>query len=165
MAVKKTVKKRRATKKAKVSSIENIIDALNESAHLSSVNKQAIDRLKKSVDIVAKQEKQLAISKDRVEKARNAVATAKTPASKEKAKVRLGVARGNFQELKVKLASEITEQKKIERLLRGLHKALVTGQTKLQREYDKKAKVLEKAVDKPLRRRRTSKKKVVQASE
>jgi hypothetical protein len=165
MAVKKTVKKRRATKKARVNSIENIIDRLNENAHFSSVNKSAIDRLKKSVTVVAKHEKLLATSKERVEKARNAVANARTPATKEKAKARLVLAQGNLKELKMNLATEVTEQKKAERLLRGLDKALTAAQTKLQREYDKKAKALEKAVDRPLRRRRTSKKKVVQSSE
>jgi hypothetical protein len=165
MAVKKTVKKRRATKKARVNSIEIIIDRLDEKAHFSSVNKRAIDRLKKSIAVVAKQEKMLATSKGRVEKARNAVANAKTPATKEKAKARLGLAQNSFKELKTQLATEITEQKKTERLLRGLDKALTAAQTKLQREYDKKAKALEKEVDRPLRRRRTSKKKVVQASE
>ncbi|MGD8589634.1 MAG: hypothetical protein PVG22_12475 [Chromatiales bacterium] len=165
MAVKKTVKKRRATKKTRINSIEKIIDGLNESAIFSSVNKRAVDRLKMSITAVAKQEKLLATSKERVEKARNAVANAKTPATKEKAKARLGIAQSNFKELKIKHATEITEQKKAERLLRDLDKALTAAQTKLQREYDKKAKMLEKAVDRPLRRRRTSKKKVVQASE
>jgi hypothetical protein len=49
--------------------------------------------------------------------------------------------------------------------LRGLDKALTAAQRKIQREYDKKAKVLEKGVDRPLRRRKATKKKVVQASE
>ncbi|MGD8589462.1 MAG: hypothetical protein PVG22_11610, partial [Chromatiales bacterium] len=68
-------------------------------------------------------------------------------------------------EAKSNLASEVTEQKKTERLLRGLEKALTSTQTKLQREFDKKAKALEKAVDRPLRRRKTAKKKVVQTSD
>jgi hypothetical protein len=165
MAVKKTVKKRRATKKSRTNSIEIIIDRLNESAQFSSVNKRAIDRLKKSVAAVAKHEKQLSTSKERVEKARNAVANAKTPATKEKAKARLGLAQSAFKEAKSNLASEVTEQKKTERLLRGLEKALTSTQTKLQREFDKKAKALEKAVDRPLRRRKTAKKKVVQTSD
>ena len=165
MAVKKTVKKRRATKKSRANSIETIVDRLNENAQFSSANKRAIDRLEKSVATVAKQEKLLGTSKERVEKARNAVANAKTPATKEKAKARLGLAQSAFKELKTTLVSEVTEQKKIERLLRGLDKALTATQTKLQREYDKKAKALEKSVDRPLRRRKTSKKKVVQTSD
>jgi hypothetical protein len=165
MAVKKTVKKRRSTKKIKVNSIETIIDKLNENAELSSVNKRAIERLKKSASMVARQEKLRATSEQRVEKARNAVANAKTPAIKVKAKDRLRLAQSNLRELKTNLAVEITEKKKAERLLRGLDKALTAAQRKIQREYDKKAKVLEKGVDRPLRRRKATKKKVVQASE
>ena len=165
MAVKKTVKKRRATKKTRTSPIEVIIDRLNDNTHLSSTNKRAIDRLKKSVVAVTKQEKLLATSKERVEKARTAAANAKTPATKEKAKARLGLAQSALKELKFNLTAEITEQKKTERLLRGLDKALTTIQTKLHREYDKKAKLLEKAVDRPLRRRKASKKKIAQTSE
>jgi len=165
MAVKKTVKKRRATKKAGVNSIDTIIQSLSTHSNFSSVNKRAIDRLKKTAASVAKHEKLLTTAKERVEKAKDAVANAKTPATKDKAKARLSVAQGNLKELKAKVATEITEQKKSERLLRGLDKALTTAQKKMQREYDKQAKTLEKAVDKPLRRRKTSKKKVVPPSE
>ena len=165
MAVKKTVKKRRARKKSRVIQIENIVDRLNESSMLSSVNKRAADRRYKSITTITKLEKLLASSKERVEKARIAVSNSNSMITKEKAKARLGLAQSNLKEIKAKLAAEITEQKKVERLLRGLDKALTVTQVKQQREYDKRAKVLEKGVDRPLRRRRTSKKKVVRESE
>jgi hypothetical protein len=161
MAIKKTVKKRRTTKKVRVSSIESIIDTLRDNAQFSAVNKRAIDRLKKSASSVAKQQKLFVSAQERVDKARLAIKNAKTPVAKDKAKIRLALALSKLKEIKTILSSETAEQKKAERLLRSLDRAFASAHMKMQREYDRKAKALEKGIDKPARRRRTSKKKVV----
>ena len=161
MAVKKTAKKRRAAKKVNVVSIENIIDALQSNAELSGVNKRTIIRLNKSEAMVARQEKSVAASLERVDKARVAIADAKTPAAKDKAKARLTLAQIKAKEIKANLSMAVAEQKKAERLARGLFKVMESARVKMMREYDKSAKAQEKAIDKPARRRRTSKKKVV----
>jgi hypothetical protein len=164
MAVKKTIKKRRATKKSRIISIESIIDTLRTSAEFSTVNNQAINRLNKSVTAVTKQQKLLASNQERVNKARAAVNSAKSPAAKEKAKIRLGLAQIKYKEVKTDLSIAVVEEKKAEHLARDLHKAFETAQTKMRREYDKKARSLEKTIDKPTRQRRSSKKKPVQDS-
>lgn len=161
MAVKKTVKKRRTVKKINVVSIDNIIDVLQSNAELSGVNKRTITRLNKSEVVVAKQQKSVAVSGERVDKARAAIAGAKTPAAKDKAKARLVIAQTKAKEAKANLSSAIAEQKKAERLARGLYKVMESARIKMMRDYDKSAKAQEKAIDKPVRRRRTSKKKVV----
>ncbi len=164
MAVKKTVKKRRTIKKAKVNSIEGIIDTLRANAEYSAVNNQAINRLNKSVSAITKQQRLLNTIQERVDKARAAVMEAKTPAAREKAKIRLGLAQIKYKEMKVDLTIAAAEEKKAERLVRGLHKALEMAQAKMRREYDKKAKSLEKSIYKPVRRRRSRKNKSVQDS-
>lgn len=161
MAVKKTVKKRRTVKKMKVDSIDSVVASLQANIALSAVNKRAIDKLKKSEASVMKLQKQVAGHQERIEKARNAVANSKTPAAKEKAKIRLNLALSAAREVKTSLSNEVSEQKKAIRLVRSLQKAFASAHTKMLREYDKKAKSLEKMADKPLRRRRTSKKKAI----
>ncbi|MEN8179137.1 MAG: hypothetical protein ABFS39_11045 [Pseudomonadota bacterium] len=163
MAVKKTVKKRRTIKKAKLVSIESIMDALQGNAEFSAVNKRTLTRIKKSATEVARQQKLAATFAERIDKARAVITGAKTPAAKEKAKLRLDLARTKFKEVKANLSTAVTEQKKTERLARGLYKAMEAARARMIREYDKSAKLQEKAIEKPLRRRRTSKKKVVQS--
>jgi hypothetical protein len=166
MAVKKGVKKRRSVKKASVESLDKIVDALNADAYLSEVNKRAITRFNRSNTAVSRQERLAAANKERIGKARDAIANAKTPGAREKAKMRLDAAQNKFREVKAELSAAISERRKAERLVKGLYKAMEKARVRMLREYDKEAKAMEKAVDKPLRRRRrTSKKKVPESAD
>jgi ribosomal protein S12 methylthiotransferase accessory factor YcaO len=160
MALKKTVKKRRRAKR-KVISMETITEALQAEISLSSFNQRALARLSSAVKAVERQDSSVETSSERVTKARAAVANAKTPASKEKAKERLAVAQSKLKEVKAARASAVSEQRKAERLAKGLYTAMQKSQAKMVKEFEKSAKSLEKAANKTTRRRRRSKKKAV----
>ncbi|MES9945947.1 MAG: hypothetical protein ABW080_13395 [Candidatus Thiodiazotropha sp.] len=160
MALKKTVKKRRRAKR-KVISMETIAEALQAEVSLSPSNKRALSRLNAADKAVARQEKLMDSSGERVTKARAAVAKARTPASKEKAKQRLSAAQAKVKEVKAARTAAMADQRKAQRLAKGLYMAMQRSRAKMVKEYEKVAASLEKAVDKKTRRRRRSKKKAV----
>jgi ribosomal protein S12 methylthiotransferase accessory factor YcaO len=160
MALKKTVKKRRRAKR-KVVSIETITEALQAEISLSSYNKRALSRLSTAEKAVERLDKKVEIASEKVTKARATVANAKTPASTEKAKDRLAGFQASLKEAKAERAAAITEQRKSLRLAKGLYTAMKKSQTKMVKEYEKAAKILEKTSNKTTRRRRRSKKKAV----
>lgn len=163
MALKKTVKKRRRAKRTVVSA-ETITEALRANIDVSDANKRVLDRLSAADKAIARLDKLVDSNSGRVEKARLAFSNAKRPASKEKAKARLAEAQGKLKEIEADRTATVGEQRKALGLAKGLHKALQTARTKMIKDFNKTAKVLEKAsVTKTRRRRRTSKKKAVQA--
>ncbi|MET0065597.1 MAG: hypothetical protein ABW076_04555 [Candidatus Thiodiazotropha sp.] len=160
MALKKTVKKRRRAKRT-VISMETITEALIAGKTLSAANKRALDRLNAAEKALARQDKQVDMASARVEKARQAVANAKTAATKEKAKARQSDLQLKLKELRAQRMTVVSEQRKAVRLAKGLYKAMQAAQAKMVKDFEKQAKVLEKAADRKIRRRRrTSKKKV-----
>jgi hypothetical protein len=160
MALKKTVKKRRRAKR-KVVSMEAITETLMEGKNISDANKRALDRLNAAEKALARHDKQVESNSAKVEKARTAFSNAKTPAAKEKAKARLTDAQTILKEVKAERTAAMGEVRKATRLAKGLYKALQAAQTKMVKDFEKTAKILEKAVDKRTRRRRrTSKKRV-----
>jgi phage-related protein len=160
MALKKTVKKRRRAKR-KVISMETIAEALQAEISLSPANKRALSRLNAATKAVARQDKLMDSTGERVTKARAAVAKAKTPASKDKAKQRVTAAQTKLNEVKAARTAAIADQRKAERLAKGLYMAMQRARAKMTKEYQKVAASLETAVDKKTRRRRRSKKKAV----
>lgn len=160
MALKKTVKKRRRAKR-KVISMETIAEALQAEISLSPSNKRALSRLNAADKAVARQDKLMDSSGERVTKARAAVTKARTPASKDKAKQRLSAAQAKVKEVKAARTAAIADQRKAQRLAKGLYMAMQRSRAKMVKEYEKVAASLEKAVDKKTRRRRRSKKKAV----
>ncbi|MCU7905860.1 MAG: hypothetical protein KZQ76_08370 [Candidatus Thiodiazotropha sp. (ex Epidulcina cf. delphinae)] len=165
MALKKTVKKRRKARR-NVVSIETIVEALQAEVTLSAANKRALSRLNAADKAIARQDTTLDSAGKRVSKARQAVADAKTPASKERARARLAEVQAKLKEIKVNRATLVSERRKAERLAKGLYKAMQTARTRMLKDYEKAAKSLEKAVDKRTRRRRrTVRKKAVEATE
>jgi len=163
MALKKTVKKRRRAKRAVVS-VETITEALRADIDVSAANKRALDRLSAADKATTRLDKLLDTNIERVNKARLAISKAKTPASKAKAKVRLAEAQDKLKQIKAERTAAAGEQRKALRLAKGLQKALQNARTKMIKDFEKTAKALEKAAGtKVRRRRRTSKKKVVQA--
>jgi ribonuclease E len=163
MALKKTVKKRRRAKR-KVISMETITEALQAENELSSSNKRALTKLASAEKDVARQDKLVESNSDKVAKVRASVANAKTPASKEKAKERLAAAQAKLKEVKAARAAAIAEQRKAERLAKGLYMAMQKARVKMVKEYEKAAKSLEKAAGKTRRRRRSKKKAVAPAA-
>jgi E3 ubiquitin-protein ligase DOA10 len=161
MALKKTVKKRRRAKRTVVS-IETITEALQAEIALSPSIKRALSRLSSAEKAVERQDKLVESASEKVAKARTAVANAKTPASKEKAKERLAAVQTKLREVKADRTAATTEQRKAERLAKGLYSAMQKSRTKMVKEYEKVAKSLEKAADKKTRRRRRSKKKAAE---
>jgi hypothetical protein len=159
MALKKTVKKRRRAKR-KVVSMETITEALQADINLSAANKRALSRLSKAEIALERQDKVVATNSDRVEKARSAVSSAKTAASKAKAKERLNAAQDKLKQVKADRSVLVSEQSKAIRLAKGLYKAMQSAQAKMIKDFEKSAKSLEKAVDTQRRRRRRTKKKV-----
>jgi hypothetical protein len=164
MALKKTVKKRRRAKR-KVVSMETITEALLAETTLSSSNKRALSKLDAAEKAVARQDQLVESNSEKVAKARAAVASAKTPASKEKAKERLAAAQTKLKEIKAARTAAVAEQRKAERLAKGLYMAMQKARVKMVKEYEKAAKVLEKAAGKTRRRRRSKKKAVAPAAE
>lgn len=162
MALKKTVKKRRRAKR-KVISMETITEALQAETALSSSNNRALTKLASAEKAVARQDKLVESNSEKVTKARAAVANAKTPASKEKAKERLAAAQAKLKEVKAARTAAMAEQRKAERLAKGLYAAMQKARTKMVKEYEKAAKSLEKAAGKTRRRRRSKKKAAVSA--
>jgi hypothetical protein len=163
MALKKTVKKRRRAKR-KVVSLDTITEALQAEISLSAANKNALSRLEKAEKALARQDKLVDTNIGRVEKARASLAGAKTPASKEKAKLRLADAQAQLKQVKAERTQLASEQSKAVRLAKGLYKAMQAAKAKMVKDFEKSAKALEKAVDtKKRRRRRTTKKKVAEA--
>ena len=160
MAIKKTVKKRSPNKKSKVQSFETILSELQTNTDLTPVIKRAVVRHGKSTTAQVKQQKTVATHEERVQKARDAIQNSKTPTAKEKARMRLSQVQGGLKEAKENLATTNSELKKAERLLKGLYKELRTIQSKMQKDFDKSAKSLEKNSDKPLRRRKPTTKKL-----
>jgi hypothetical protein len=155
--VKRTVKKRR--KARKVVSIDSVVTTLQENAALSSVNKRAVSKLKKCDTAVERSGKKVATASERVTKATAAVAKAKTAAAKQNARAKVAAAREAVKAAKADLSAAVAEQKKVERLARGLATVLGRAQAKMAKEYDKVATAAEKSADKP-RRRRARKKRV-----
>jgi hypothetical protein len=162
MALKKTVKKRRRAKR-KVLSIDTITEALQAEIALSSSNKRALTKLATAENAVDRQEKLVESNGEKVIKARAAVANAKTPASKEKAKERLADAQAKLKEIKAARTAAMAEKRKAERLAKGLYMAMQKSRAKMVKEYEKTAKSLEKAAEKTRRRRRSRKKAAVSA--
>jgi hypothetical protein len=162
MTLKKTVKKRRRAKR-QVISIETITEALQAENELSASNKRALNKLALAEKAVAGQDKLVESSNQKVVKARTAAANAKTPASKEKAKERLAAAQAKLKEVKAARAAAIADQRKAERLAKGLYMAMQKTRVKMVKEYEKAAKSLEKAAEKTRRRRRSKKKAVAPA--
>jgi len=154
--VKTSVKKRRRGRK--VESIENVVTSLEENSSVSDVNKRALARLDKAAVAVARMEKQISSAQERVAKAVASVSTVKTPAAKEKAKLKVSTAKAALKEVRAEFAGAVSEKRKAERLARGLHKSLVSARAKMAKEFDKLAKAAEKAADKKTRRRRRRKK-------
>ncbi len=163
MALKKTVKKRRRAKR-KVVSMETIVEALQAEITLSSSNKRALSRLNSAGKAVERQDKLVESTGERVTKARAAVAKAKTPVSKEKAKERLAAAQAKLKEVKAARTAAAAEQRKAERLAKGLYTAMQKARGKMVKEFEKAAKSLEKSVDERTRRRRRSKKKATSSA-
>jgi hypothetical protein len=159
MALKKTVKKRRRAKR-KVVSMETIAEALQAEITLSTSNKRALGRLNAANKAVERQDKLVETNSDRVSKARGAVAGAKTAASKEKAKERLATAQTKLKEVRAARTIAVGEQRKAERLAKGLYTAMQGARAKMVKEFEKAAKSIEKSVDKTRRRRRSKKKAV-----
>jgi len=157
MALKKIVKKRRRAKR-KVISMETVVEALQAEIALSAYNKRALSRLDAAGKAVARQDKLVESGNDKVSTARAAVANAKTPASKEKAKERLAAAQTKLKEVKAAQTIAVGEQRKAERLAKGLYTAMLGAHSKMVKEYEKAAKSLEKSADKRTRRRRSKKK-------
>lgn len=156
--VKRTVKKRR--KARKVVSIDSVVAALQENASLSTVNKRALSRLSKADTAVERLEKRVGTAADRVSKAASSVASAKTATAKQ----RVVTARNGLKEVKASLSTAVSEQRKAQRLVRGLGKSLSSVQAKMAKDYDKLAKAAEKTADKTTRRRRTRKEKAVKTA-
>jgi len=163
MALKKTVKKRRRAKRTVVS-VETITEALQADADVSAANKRALSRISAANKAIARLDKLVDSNSERVNKARLALSNAKTPSSKEKAKARLTEAKDKLKAIKAERTAAASELRKAIRLAKGLHKALQIARAKMIKDFNKTAKLLEKAADtKTRRRRRTSKKKAVQA--
>ncbi len=161
MALKKTVKKRRRAKRT-VISMETISEALLANKGMSAANKRAIDRLNAADKALAKQDKLVETASSQVDKARMAASNAKTAATQEKAKARVGELQAKLKDLKTERTALVSEQRKAARLAKGLYKAMQAAQAKMLKDFEKKAKILEKAADRKVRRRRrVSKKKAV----
>lgn len=164
MALKKKTVKKSGRAKRTVVSVETITEALQADIDVSAANKRALVRLSAANKATARLDKLVDSNIARVNKARLALSNAKTPASKEKAKVRLSDAKDKLKAIKEERMAAAGEQRKALRLAKGLHKALQAARAKMIKDFNKTAKILEKAADtKTRRRRRTSKKKAVQA--
>jgi hypothetical protein len=164
MALKKTVKKRRRAKRA-VISMETITEALLAGTSMSAVNKRTLDRVAAADKALARLDKLLETASARVDKARQAVSNAKTAATKEKAQVRLSEMQAKLKEVKADRTAQVSEQRKAARLAKGLYKAMQAAQARMTKDFERQAKILEKASERKVRRRRrTSKKKVAAES-
>ncbi len=163
MALKKTVKKRRRAKRT-VISMETITEALLAGKSMSAANKRTLDRINAADKALARLDKLLETASARVDKARQAVSNAKTAATKEKAQARLSEMQAKLKEVKADRTAQVGEQRKAARLAKGLYKAMQTAQAKMIKDFERQAKILEKAAErKKVRRRRRSSKKQVAA--
>jgi hypothetical protein len=142
--------------------METITEALQAASDLSPFNKSALTRLSAAEKTIDRHEKLVESASEKVAKARAAVANAKTPATKVKAKERLAATQANLKEVKADRASAMTEQRKAQRLAKGLYTAIEKSRVKMVKEFEKTAKALEKASNKTTRRRRRTRKKAVE---
>ncbi|MES9975869.1 MAG: hypothetical protein ABW094_16550, partial [Candidatus Thiodiazotropha sp.] len=69
-----------------------------------------------------------------------------------------------LREVKAARTAAAAEQRKAERLAKGLYTAMQKARGKMVKEFEKAAKSLEKSVDKRARRRRRSKKKAASSA-
>ncbi|MEW7977436.1 MAG: hypothetical protein AB2814_08340 [Candidatus Sedimenticola endophacoides] len=143
MAETKTVKKRRVTEKGsakrRVASLESVVDVLKADVKLSPVNKRAVIRVVKAATVIERQNKQVSMGQERLDKARAAAKAAGTPAAKERAKQRVATTQAKLKEARAARSAATAEQKKAERLARTLAKALDKAKADMARAYDKAA--------------------------
>ncbi|MES9886830.1 MAG: hypothetical protein ABW140_08450 [Candidatus Sedimenticola sp. 6PFRAG1] len=152
MAIKKRATKKRAIKKQP--SMTEVIETLQSTIKLSTVNKEVLSRLNRSEKSETRLGKQLLSASEQLEKAKNAQAKASTPKMKATTRERVNKARDRIKALSAEKREASQARTKAERLARTLSNAHAKETAKFHKAYIKAATAVLKASDQPARRRR-----------